>query len=133
MRALAEEWLFPAPGQNRTRRGHMSAHHFSAKIFRTWVDSIPVLFGEGLDDQGNPVPYNRAEIVLYRLRHAYTPRHADAGVPVDHLRELMDHREADTTMGYYNPRELHQTGEKSQVTWSRRESKGVRGAYELAF
>ncbi|MGW0581435.1 alkene reductase, partial [Streptomyces sp. NPDC002920] len=29
------------PGQNRTRRGHMSAHHFSANIFRNWVDGIP--------------------------------------------------------------------------------------------
>ncbi|MDF3142846.1 MULTISPECIES: tyrosine-type recombinase/integrase [unclassified Streptomyces] len=101
VRALAQEWLFPAPGPNRTRRGHMSAHHFSAKIFRTWVDSIPVLLDEGLDEHGNPMPYDRAEIVLYGLRHAYAQRHADAGVPVDHLRELMDHRETDTTMGYY--------------------------------
>ncbi|MFI1790934.1 tyrosine-type recombinase/integrase [Streptomyces olivaceoviridis] len=101
VRAVAQEWLFPAPGQNRTRRGHMSAHHFSAKIFRTWVDRIPHLLGEGLDDEGSPVPYDRAEITVYGLRHAYAQRHADAGVPVDHLRELMDHREIDTTMGYY--------------------------------
>jgi hypothetical protein len=101
VRSLAQEWLFPAPGQNRTRRGHMSAHHFSAKIFRNWVDSIPVLLGEGLDDEGHPVAYDRTEIVPYGLRHAYAQRHADAGVPVDHLRELMDHREIDTTMGYY--------------------------------
>ncbi|MCW8101734.1 tyrosine-type recombinase/integrase [Streptomyces tauricus] len=101
VRSLGETWLFPAPGQNRTRRGHMSAHHFSAKIFRAWVDSIPALLDEGLDDEGNPVPYDRAEIVLYGLRHAYAQRHADAGVPVDHLRELMDHRQTDTTMGYY--------------------------------
>jgi hypothetical protein len=26
------------------------------------------------------------------------------------LRELMDHVAVATTMGYYNPRELHQTG-----------------------
>ncbi|MFE1907627.1 tyrosine-type recombinase/integrase [Streptomyces gardneri] len=101
VRDVEQEWLFPAPGQNRTRRGHMSAHHFSAKIFRTWVHRIPVLLGEGLDDHGNPVPCDRAGITLYGLRHAYAQRHADAGVPVDHLRELMDHRETDTTMGYY--------------------------------
>ncbi|MFD9378468.1 tyrosine-type recombinase/integrase [Streptomyces sp. NPDC059999] len=101
VRDVEAEWLFPTPGQNRTRRGHMSAHHFSAKIFRTWVQRVPVLLSEGLDDQGNPVPCDRAEITLYGLRHAYAQRHADAGVPVDHLRELMDHRETDTTMGYY--------------------------------
>ncbi|MFG3142764.1 tyrosine-type recombinase/integrase [Streptomyces sp. NPDC048211] len=101
VRALGDGWLFPAPGQNRTRRGHMSAHHFSAKIFRTWVDSIPAILDERLDDEGRPAACNRAEITLYGLRHAYAQRHADAGVAVDHLRELMDHRETDTTMGYY--------------------------------
>ncbi|MET7332051.1 hypothetical protein [Nonomuraea sp. NPDC005650] len=35
------------------------------------------------------------------MRHSYAQRHADAGVPVDHLRELLDHREIGTTMGYF--------------------------------
>src|SRR6202011_3647663 len=35
-------------------------------------------------------------------RHSYAQRHADAGVPVDVLRELMDHRSVQTTMGYYH-------------------------------
>jgi integrase len=43
-------------------------------------------------------------------RHTYAQRHADAGVGIDVLRELMDHRKLDTTKGYYIPRELHQTG-----------------------
>src|ERR1019366_4099133 len=37
----------------------------------------------------------------YALRHSYAQRHADAGVPVDVLRELMDHLSVQTTMGYY--------------------------------
>ncbi|EFE79546.1 site-specific integrase [Streptomyces filamentosus] len=101
VRDLGKEWLFSAPGQNRTLRGHMSAHHFSSKVFRTWVNRIPALLGEGLDDEGDPIPLDRSEITLYGLRHAYAQRHADAGVAVDHLRELMDHREIDTTMGYF--------------------------------
>ncbi|MGW6718043.1 tyrosine-type recombinase/integrase [Streptomyces sp. NPDC054995] len=101
VRDLGKEWLFPAPGQNRTLRGHMSAHHFSSKVFRTWVNRIPALLGEGLDDEGDPIPLDRSEITVYGLRHAYAQRHADAGVAVDHLRELMDHREIDTTMGYF--------------------------------
>jgi integrase len=40
---------------------------------------------------------------------------ADQGVPAPVLRDLMDHRSIDTTMGYYNPRELHQTRVKLQV------------------
>ncbi|MFG2651199.1 tyrosine-type recombinase/integrase [Streptomyces sp. NPDC048436] len=98
VRALGREWLFPAPGQNRTRRGHMAAHHYSSNIFRTWVDRIPDLVSERLDNDGNPLPHDRADITVYGLRHAYAQRHADAGVAVDYLRELMD---LDTTMGYY--------------------------------
>ena len=37
----------------------------------------------------------------YALRHSYAQRHADAGVPVDVLKELMDHVSVGTTMGYY--------------------------------
>jgi hypothetical protein len=29
----------------------------------------------------------------------------------------MDHRRLDTTKGYYNPRELHQTGEPNAFFW----------------
>lgn len=43
------------------------------------------------------------------------PFHAGYGLRQS-LRELMDHRKLDITRGYYvNSRELHQTGEKSQV------------------
>ena len=57
--------------------------------------------------------YDKSRIVLYAYRHTYAQRHADAGVGIDVLRELMDHRKLDTTKGYYNPRELHQTGERN--------------------
>lgn len=39
-------------GRLSPRCGHMSAQHFSAEIFRPWVDRIPVQLGERLDDQG---------------------------------------------------------------------------------
>ena len=51
----------------------------------------------------------------YAYRHTYAQRHADAGVPVDVLRELLDHDSMDTTRIYYNPWELHQTGAFPQV------------------
>ena len=45
--------------------------------------------------------YDKTRIVLYAYRHTYAQRHADAGVGIDVLRELMDHRRLDTTKGYY--------------------------------
>jgi hypothetical protein len=48
------------------------------------------------------------------------------------LRDLLGHSTVLTTEKYLNPRELHQTGEKSQVAWSRRESEGLCSLYELA-
>ena len=33
--------------------------------------------------------FDKAKIVLYAYRHTYAQRHADAGVAIDVLRELM--------------------------------------------
>lgn len=98
-----EQWLFPSPGQrNRPRRGHLSAPQFCNRIFRDWVDElIPDLVDERLDDNGDPFAYDRTQIVPYGFRHAYAQRHADAGTRPDVLKELMDHRSLDVTMGYY--------------------------------
>ena len=37
----------------------------------------------------------------YAYRHSYAQRHADAGVPIDVLAELLDHRSYSVTRGYY--------------------------------
>ncbi|MDV6271687.1 tyrosine-type recombinase/integrase [Rhodococcus globerulus] len=37
----------------------------------------------------------------YAFRHSYAQRHADNGTPIDVLRDLMDHRNIQTTAGYY--------------------------------
>jgi len=50
---------------------------------------------------GTPAPFDASLITPYALRHSYAQRHADAGVPVDVLKELMDHVSVTTTMGYY--------------------------------
>jgi integrase len=41
------------------------------------------------------------KVIPYDFRHAYAQRHADAGVPIDVLAELMDHKDIDMTRGYY--------------------------------
>jgi hypothetical protein len=71
---------------------------------------IGTIDGELPGPDGTPAPFDPALVAPYALGHSYAQRHADAGVPVDVLRDLMDHVAVATTMGYYNPRELHQTG-----------------------
>jgi len=61
------------------------------------------------------VRFDPARVFPYALRHSYAQRHVDAGTPVEVLKELMGHDCLTTTSAYYNPRELHQTGEKLQV------------------
>ncbi|MFE4861175.1 hypothetical protein [Streptomyces sp. NPDC056670] len=47
------------------------------------------------------LPFDKVKIFPYAYRHTYCQRHADAGVPPDVLRELMDHRVLDTTQACY--------------------------------
>jgi integrase len=98
----AEEWMFPAPGaRNRPRDGHIRSQFYVSNMWRQWVDAIPELLDVGLTTDGQPRHIDRVKLTSYGLRHAYAQRHADNGTPVDVLRELMDHRSVETTMGYY--------------------------------
>jgi hypothetical protein len=45
--------------------------------------------------------YDRATITPYSYRHTYAQRHADAGVALDVLAELMGHELLSSTQGYY--------------------------------
>lgn len=97
-----EAWLFPTPGRrNRPRHGHVKAAHFTNRMFRIWADAMPALHDDYLERDGSQAVFDPKRITPYGFRHAYAQRHADAGTPVDVLRELMDHRSVDTTMGYY--------------------------------
>lgn len=92
-----EGYLFPAPGaRNRERRGHTNASQFR-RAFKAWIDFVPQPQGFSADAADFPA----ANIDLYGFRHSYAQRHADNGTPIDVLRDLMDHKEIDTTMGYY--------------------------------
>ena len=74
------------------------------------VDRMPVL------RNGDGVEYDKSKIVLYAYRHSYAQRHADAGVPVEVLRELMSHRKLDTTSGYYRVGETRRREAVDRVT-----------------
>ncbi|MCB8908361.1 MULTISPECIES: tyrosine-type recombinase/integrase [unclassified Streptomyces] len=73
---------------------------------RTWVRSlpeflVPVITAVKEAQVTQLVPFDRKRIFPYAYRHCYAQRHADAGVLVDVLKELMDHRLITTTQGYY--------------------------------
>jgi integrase len=91
--------LFPALTHLATAPHIPSA--YLGETMRAWVDALPALHGEGIDTDGNPLPFDRSLVYPYAFRHSYAQRHADAGTPVDVLCELMDHREVRTTQRYY--------------------------------
>jgi integrase len=84
------------PTDRRNPNGDRAITAFSLSFHhRTWVSNMAAL--STVDD----TEFDKTRVVLYAYRHTYAQRHADAGVPIDVLRELMDHRKLDTTSGYY--------------------------------
>ena len=89
------------PTDRRNPGGRRAITGFSlAFAHRTWVDRMPVL------RTADGIEYDKSKVVLYAYRHSYAQRHADAGVPVEVLRELMSHRKLETTSGYYRVGEI---------------------------
>jgi integrase len=98
---VSRQWLFPTPLlRARQSVGHITASAV-ARVFKLWTAKIEHIDSEVLGPSGDPRAFDPSLIFPYTLRHSYAQRHADAGVPVDVLRELMDHVLIETTMGYY--------------------------------
>ena len=91
---VGELALFPNPSFNpdgtKPYRGMILG-----QAHREWLDTMPPL------QNPDGTEYPKDEITLYAYRHSYAQRHADAGTPVDVLRELMGHRSLNTTQTYY--------------------------------
>ena len=92
---LGELKLLPTDRRNPGGRKAITAFSF-AFAHRTWVSRMPVL------NTSDGTEFDKRRIFPYAYRHTYAQRHADAGVPIDVLRELMDHRKLDTTRQYYS-------------------------------
>ncbi|MEU4346154.1 tyrosine-type recombinase/integrase [Streptomyces sp. NPDC023838] len=109
-----QEWLairrtLTIPARSRTFLFPAARHGYDAcidsdtvaKMLRRWVDGLPELLTDTVDKDGNLLPFDRSRIFAYAFRHTYAQRHADAGTELNTLRDLMDHKSADTTMGYF--------------------------------
>jgi integrase len=97
--ACAEGFLFPACNES-SGPGHLTTIRL-AQALRAWVDRIPALCSHVPGPDGTPLAFDRRAIYPYAFRHSYAQRHADAGVGVEVLKELMDHRDLSVTQGYY--------------------------------
>lgn len=86
--------LLPTDRRNPDGRKHITAFSL-AFAHRAWVTRVPLL------STVDGAEFDKRKIVLYAYRHTYAQRHADAGVDIDVLRELMDHRKLDATKAYY--------------------------------
>jgi integrase len=96
----SEGFLFPPTGENGILR-HLLPEHI-AQFIRAWADRDDVvLLTEEFGPDGSRVPFVKALVFPYAFRHSYAQRHADAGIDIDVLRDLMDHRSISTTHGYY--------------------------------
>ncbi|WP_264934699.1 site-specific integrase [Streptomyces sp. A012304] len=97
--------LLPSPVMNPDGTKPISENWVSNR-HRRWVASLPELaVPTAVEDSGQLVtkmlPFDKGRIFLYAYRHSFAQRHADAGVPPDVLRDLMDHRDMTTTQCYY--------------------------------
>jgi integrase len=89
------------PTDRRNPEGNRAITAFSLAFHhRVWVNTIPDL------RTTDGIEFDPRRIVLYAYRHSYAQRHADAGVPIDVLRQLMDHSKLDTTKKYYHVGEV---------------------------
>jgi Phage integrase family len=101
--------LLPSPRRNPGGRRHITVQMLD-KRHRAWVTSLdPLTTAAG----GR---FDTSRIVVYCYRHTYAQRHADAGIPVDVLAELLDHRNLNITRRYYRVEETRRREAVDKVT-----------------
>ncbi|MGH3370525.1 MAG: tyrosine-type recombinase/integrase, partial [Nocardioidaceae bacterium] len=91
---IGELKLLPSPRRNPDGRRPISIDMLDNR-HREWADKLGQLHGR------DGIEFDTSRIVPYAYRHTYAQRHADAGVPIDVLAELLDHRNLNVTRGYY--------------------------------
>jgi integrase len=105
----AELKLLPAARRNPDGRKPMTIDMLEGR-HREWADQLrPLRTRDGTE-------FDTGKIVPYAYRHTYAQRHADAGVPIDVLAELLDHRNLNVTRCYYRVGEERRRDAVDKVT-----------------
>ncbi len=90
---IGELKLLPSPRRNPHGRRAITIAMLDER-HRAWARGLGLQHRDGTE-------FDPARLVPYAYRHTYAQRHADAGVPIDVLAELLDHRNLNVTRGYY--------------------------------
>lgn len=106
---LAELALLPTPHANPAGRRPISGGLLDMR-HREWVDRLGVL------RTSDGAEFNKLKIIPYAYRHTYAQRHADSGVAIDVLSELLDHRTLEVTRRYYRVEEERRRAAVDTVT-----------------
>jgi integrase len=101
--------LLPAPRANPHGRKAITLAMLEER-HRNWVTALgPLRTRDGTE-------IGPGRLVPYAYRHTYAQRHADAGVPIDVLAELLDHRNLNVTRAYYRVGEERRRDAIDKVT-----------------
>ena len=101
--------LLPSPRRNPDGRRHISLYALDDR-HREWVTSLGTLRSRDGSE------FDPARVTPYAYRHTYAQRHADAGIPIDVLAGLLDHRNLNVTRGYYRVGEDRRRAAVDKVT-----------------
>ncbi len=101
--------LLPSPRRNPDGHRPITVQMLDTR-HRAWVTSLDPL----TTTAGSR--FDTSRIVAYCYRHTYAQRHADAGVPVDVLAGLLDHRNLNVTRRYYRVEETRRREAVDKVT-----------------
>jgi integrase len=101
---------------------------------RRFIDAIPVplVDTQAPTGAGRATAFDRAAVTPYAYRHSYAQRHADSGVAVDVLRELLGHKSLKPTQGYYRVTELRVRAAVDRVSRHQFDGHGRRVLREVA-
>lgn len=107
--AARELKLLPTPRRNPDGHRPISLSMLDQR-HREWVDAMATL------RTADGIEFDKSRAVPYAYRHSYAQRHADAGVPIDVLADLLDHRSYTVTRSYYRIGEDRRRAAVDQVT-----------------
>jgi integrase len=101
--------LLPSTWANPRGTRPISVANLSTR-HREWVDALPPL--HDVDD----TTFDKTKVFPYAYRHSWAQRHADSGVHIDVLRDLMDHDSLEATRRYYRVEEKRRREAVDKVT-----------------